>query len=942
MYFFIYLNLATDLSGEKVQQEQNSFLPKYSVPNSMFTSDSSIYLPPEFYTSNSHLDQNNFNKFPFKLPSSYITNIPNVYTTPYGIILTSTMNYDDKFDIDNNKDGIKINVSSPTPSSQIFNDQTNKSNYIQEAEKRTVKAIPSVINYNHPVEVKIDTKHPRQFSTFKESTSLQNQKPAEKAKTRSVSVSAENGMNQELDQKASFRNEHFISPPKSILIHSTTETAIPILRLSNEMDLDGSFSYEALGADQTHYVQHSRMENLGTDKEAQIVEGSYSYIGDNGQTYTVHYIADSNGFRATGDHLPVAPPIPEIIQRSIQYNLAEEAKKPSLLNDFYDDGSDNTAKNTENNQKNSLSSQKHLFTGRTPEAFSLGFSQGSNSQNNLTPIASPNEPLKVSSEFSGEKIKRNFNKDMLEPQITFSASQGAHSPSLNTPQKSTMPQLINYESRQTESEQENTEALWRRQYELNSNIGSQNPSKDSISRSFGEEEDVIINFSDLTPEQYRTIIRNQLTESSQTDSNNDLITNRQIENAYNYYNKNISDDSLKLYNSNIENNKYNDNNYNYLSALQPDNKILLNGPDQSRTQSDTNTDVHHTYNSDQHYADLITKSTEKVFVSNDPIRYITPTTESMPQSIDFLNTSFEAKKSVSFTSNKTKDNTYLENKYFPYTTFKPHANFPNNNERNNKLKGSPINEIRATNNIIPTNYNNLNQYNEFKPLLNTYNQNKTIQQQNKKHETNNLESNINDDIRNNIFLKNLFKSETNNPRKDGFTKQSQPDINTKGASYANTLNSSKYINNELKFYNEQLVKNKPFNISDVLNYVSNKNIFESNKLRNRSKSPLNINSFSQATDSTFNTNSEENKVLFNEPTFKNFIHHIHPHDQELRGIIKNYKVLHRNNTKTPNLEKNSKLQSASRIQNLDSFKLPPLGRAGPSVKSYLPPINFYK
>lgn len=61
------------------------------------------------------------------------------------------------------------------------------------------------------------------------------------------------------------------------------------------------------------------MENMGTDKEEQVVEGSYSYIGDDGRTYTVHYVADSNGFRASGDHLPVPPPIPEIIQRYLIY-----------------------------------------------------------------------------------------------------------------------------------------------------------------------------------------------------------------------------------------------------------------------------------------------------------------------------------------------------------------------------------------------------------------------------------------------------------------------------------------------------------------------------------------------------------------------------------------------------------------------------------------------
>lgn len=83
--------------------------------------------------------------------------------------------------------------------------------------------------------------------------------------------------------------------------------------------------FRALGADQTHYVQHSRMDNMGSEKQEQVVEGSYSYVGDNGQTYTVNYIADSNGFRASGDHLPVAPPIPEIIQRYVCFVFKNHA-----------------------------------------------------------------------------------------------------------------------------------------------------------------------------------------------------------------------------------------------------------------------------------------------------------------------------------------------------------------------------------------------------------------------------------------------------------------------------------------------------------------------------------------------------------------------------------------------------------------------------------------
>jgi len=40
------------------------------------------------------------------------------------------------------------------------------------------------------------------------------------------------------------------------------------------------------------------------------VVGSYSFQAPDGQVYTVTYVADENGVRATGDHLPVDHPKP--------------------------------------------------------------------------------------------------------------------------------------------------------------------------------------------------------------------------------------------------------------------------------------------------------------------------------------------------------------------------------------------------------------------------------------------------------------------------------------------------------------------------------------------------------------------------------------------------------------------------------------------------------
>lgn len=45
-------------------------------------------------------------------------------------------------------------------------------------------------------------------------------------------------------------------------------------------------------------------QSPGVENGERVVTGSYSYKDNDGKEYTVNYKADSNGFVASGDHLP--------------------------------------------------------------------------------------------------------------------------------------------------------------------------------------------------------------------------------------------------------------------------------------------------------------------------------------------------------------------------------------------------------------------------------------------------------------------------------------------------------------------------------------------------------------------------------------------------------------------------------------------------------------
>merc|ERR1712071_19634 len=94
---------------------------------------------------------------------------------------------------------------------------------------------------------------------------------------------------------------------------------IPILKQSQNHDTEKqvySFSYEG---ENGIIVSESGVQKQIGDKPEEsgtVSQGKYSFP-EGSVTYTVTWVADENGFQATGDHLPTPPPMPEHVVKML-------------------------------------------------------------------------------------------------------------------------------------------------------------------------------------------------------------------------------------------------------------------------------------------------------------------------------------------------------------------------------------------------------------------------------------------------------------------------------------------------------------------------------------------------------------------------------------------------------------------------------------------------
>ncbi|XP_013110233.2 larval cuticle protein 65Ab1-like [Stomoxys calcitrans] len=68
-----------------------------------------------------------------------------------------------------------------------------------------------------------------------------------------------------------------------------------------------SYQFAVETSDGTKHNEDGKLKDVGTEHEAIVVHGSYSWVDEKtGQHFNVEYVADENGFQPKGEHLPVA------------------------------------------------------------------------------------------------------------------------------------------------------------------------------------------------------------------------------------------------------------------------------------------------------------------------------------------------------------------------------------------------------------------------------------------------------------------------------------------------------------------------------------------------------------------------------------------------------------------------------------------------------------
>ncbi|XP_026729961.1 endocuticle structural glycoprotein ABD-5-like [Trichoplusia ni] len=79
---------------------------------------------------------------------------------------------------------------------------------------------------------------------------------------------------------------------------------VQILRYDADNDGLGNYNFVYEQSDGSKRNENGELRNAGAEDEFLVMRGSYSWVGPDGVTYTVNYVADDQGFQPTIEQGP--------------------------------------------------------------------------------------------------------------------------------------------------------------------------------------------------------------------------------------------------------------------------------------------------------------------------------------------------------------------------------------------------------------------------------------------------------------------------------------------------------------------------------------------------------------------------------------------------------------------------------------------------------------
>uniref|UniRef100_A0A182QTL9 Uncharacterized protein n=1 Tax=Anopheles farauti TaxID=69004 RepID=A0A182QTL9_9DIPT len=89
-----------------------------------------------------------------------------------------------------------------------------------------------------------------------------------------------------------------------VLAAPAEEKDAQVLKYDNDHNGIDGYNFQFDTSNGIQRQEQAQLKQFDDENAALVVRGSYSFTADDGQVYTVNYVADENGFQPEAPHLP--------------------------------------------------------------------------------------------------------------------------------------------------------------------------------------------------------------------------------------------------------------------------------------------------------------------------------------------------------------------------------------------------------------------------------------------------------------------------------------------------------------------------------------------------------------------------------------------------------------------------------------------------------------